>query len=100
MFPPPAHFRQLCAFWCGAVLATCGGIAAEKPAAERFHREIEPLLKEYCFDCHGDGKRKGKVAFDEFTSDAELVGKSQLWLAALKNVRAGLMPPHNREVDL
>lgn len=62
-------------------------------AAERFHREIEPMLTKYCYDCHGEGKRKGKVAFDEFSSDADILSHTTLWSAALKNVRAGLMPP-------
>ncbi len=36
---------------------------------------------------------KGGVAFDKLGSDADLVGNVQLWSKALKNVRAGLMPP-------
>ena len=67
--------------------------AAPAEAAAHFHQKIEPLLTKYCYDCHGDGFNKGKVAFDSFTSDADLVGRKDLWLAALKNVRAGLMPP-------
>ena len=36
-----------------------------------------------------NGERKGGHAFDEFKSDKELVGDTKLWLAVLKNVRAG-----------
>lgn len=36
---------------------------------------------------------KGGVAFDAYKSDAELLSQTKLWLAALKNTRAGLMPP-------
>lgn len=61
-------------------------------AAADFHRTIEPMLQKYCYECHGDGSHKGKVAFDEL-SDADLTAKPELWLTALKNVRAGLMPP-------
>ena len=50
------------------------------------------MLQKYCYDCHGDGSHKGKVAFDEL-SDTDLTAKPELWLTALKNVRAGLMPP-------
>lgn len=62
-------------------------------AAAAYRREVEPILKKYCHDCHADGMDKGGVAFDAFTSEAELVGQTKLWLAALKNTRAGLMPP-------
>lgn len=60
--------------------------------------KIRPLLAEYCFDCHGDGMSRGQVAFDAFGSDEELLGQRDLWLAVLRNVRAGLMPPaHKRQ---
>ncbi len=66
--------------------------ADAKQTAVNFHRDIKPLLANYCYDCHGDGSHKGKVAFDEL-SDADLQAKPDLWLAVLKNVRAGMMPP-------
>ncbi|MCX6950738.1 MAG: DUF1592 domain-containing protein [Verrucomicrobia bacterium] len=73
-----------------------GAVAwAAEPGATvvNFRKNIEPLLKKYCYDCHADGVSKGKVSFDTFSSDAELVGRHDLWFAALKNVRAGIMPP-------
>ena len=79
-----------------AAFAVCTGAllrgADAKQTAAAFHREIQPLLQNYCYDCHGDGSSKGKVAFDELT-DADLRAKPDLWLAVLKNVRSGLMPP-------
>ncbi|MBI3415737.1 MAG: DUF1592 domain-containing protein [Verrucomicrobia bacterium] len=69
---------------------------AELPAAAHFKNEVQPILSKYCFDCHGDGAKKGGVAFDEFKSDDDLLGKRDLWFAALKNLRAGLMPPEKK----
>jgi hypothetical protein len=37
--------------------------------------------------------RAGYVAFDELKSDEDLLETHELWLKALKNLRAGLMPP-------
>lgn len=80
----------------------CAGIPAVALAAEptgdpvaaalKFHQQIKPLLVNYCYDCHGDGISKGKVSFDRFGSDTEMLANRALWVAALKNVRAGLMP--------
>lgn len=36
---------------------------------------------------------KGNVTFDGFKSEKEALEKRELWLAVLKNVRAGIMPP-------
>ncbi len=69
------------------------GYADESVAAEHFHKRVEPILETYCFGCHGYGAHEGGHAFDEFKSDKELVGDIKLWLAVLKNVRSGVMPP-------
>jgi mono/diheme cytochrome c family protein len=65
------------------------------PAAEQFRKDVQPILNKYCSDCHADGAKKGGVSFDEFKSDAALL-QPDLWLHALKNTRAGLMPPKKK----
>ncbi len=68
--------------------------ADESTVAKNFRQNIAPLLQKYCYDCHADGINKGGVAFDEFDSDAEILRRKDLWLTALKNVRAGIMPQY------
>jgi hypothetical protein len=70
--------------------------AAPAVASEYFRKTVQPLLVEYCYDCHGDGMNKGQVAFDGFKSHDELLAKRDLWLAVLKNTRAGVMPPEKK----
>jgi hypothetical protein len=79
----------------GVVGAVAGGAAESvRPAAAvNFRQKVEPILAKYCHDCHGGGHNKGGVTLDEFAGEADLMGKTGLWLAVLKNVRAGLMPP-------
>lgn len=71
-------------------------VAAEAPGEAEFRQVIRPILENYCFDCHADGANKGNVAFDEFKSDQAVLEARELWLHALKNLRAGLMPPHKK----
>ena len=72
------------------------GFAAELSGAARFHKDVEPILTEYCYDCHGDGAKKGGVAFDELKSDKDLLANHDLWWNALNYLRAGLMPPASK----
>jgi hypothetical protein len=73
------------------------GVRGSEPSSKpAFPQKVEPVLQEFCYDCHGDGEKKGKVSFDEFKSHEELLGQRDLWLAVLKNVRAGLMPPEKK----
>ena len=67
--------------------------ATDVRGAAEFHDSIQPILKNYCFDCHGDGESKGKVAFDQFKTDQDVLENRELWWKALKNLRAGIMPP-------
>jgi hypothetical protein len=76
--------------WCRPLPGT------EAAGARQFQNEIQPLLVQYCYDCHGGGMSKGNVAFDEFKSDADLLGNHDLWWKALKNLRAGVMPPEKK----
>src|SRR6266571_7237181 len=64
-------------------------------AVTHFKNDVQPILAEYCSDCHGDGMNKGGIAFDELKSD-EAVLNHDLWLKVLKNVRAELMPPQKK----
>ena len=75
-----------------ALLAPAAASAAEDAALVKFRTEIQPMLEQYCYDCHGYGSDKGGVVLDGFETSASL-HDYKLWLRALKNVRAGIMPP-------
>src|SRR6266516_2267261 len=64
----------------------------EVPTVAHFHKNVQPILEKYCSDCHADGMNKGGIAFDELKTEKAILDHD-LWLKALKNVRAGLMPP-------
>lgn len=70
---------------------------AETDQAAIFKKEILPILEDHCYDCHGDGEKKGKVSFDTFGSTLALMDQTDLWVHALKNVRSGMMPPAKKE---
>ncbi len=62
-----------------------------KTPIETYNSQILPMLEKHCYECHGDGYDKGKVAFDLLETDQEILDP-KLWLRVLNNVRAGLMP--------
>ncbi|HTL55295.1 MAG TPA: DUF1592 domain-containing protein [Candidatus Limnocylindrales bacterium] len=70
--------------------------AKEASPQSLYPKPIEQVLTTYCFDCHGDGMEKGKVAFDQFESREAMLARRDLWMMALKNLRAGIMPPQKK----
>ncbi len=81
--------------WFSAPQSTCV-FAAEPSGAAQFHKDIEPILTEYCYDCHGGGEKKGGVAFDALKSNDDILNNHDLWLNALNYMRSGLMPPGSK----
>ncbi len=82
--------------WLATALATACS-ANEFPAAARFREKVQPILETYCYGCHGYGTSEGGRTLDAFASDEAILADRALWWAALKNVRAGIMPPAGEE---
>ena len=91
----PVSFRF---FLMRPVLALCiCTVARADDFAITYDEKILPILEDHCFSCHGEGEDKGKVSFDTFGSTEELMKQTGLWDHALRNIRAGLMPPAKKK---
>jgi hypothetical protein len=77
------------------VIPATSPAAIEAVAVTEFHDSIVPILETHCYECHGDGYDKGKVAFDRLETDAAIMD-ADLWLRVLNNTRAGLMPAEQK----
>ncbi|MGE3821086.1 MAG: DUF1587 domain-containing protein, partial [Isosphaeraceae bacterium] len=67
--------------------------AVDADSLQTFRDSVQPFLEDYCYGCHGLGAKKGGVSLDTFANDDPLQAGRDLWWSALKNVRAGIMPP-------
>lgn len=61
---------------------------------QRYRERVLPILAHNCYVCHGAGNQEGGMSFDRFDSEAALLQDRSFWLKVLKNLRAGVMPPH------
>ncbi|MSU59216.1 MAG: DUF1592 domain-containing protein [Pedosphaera sp.] len=74
-----------------------GGAPSTTEKADRaFTRELTPLFQKYCYDCHGNGKKKGGLALDTFKSLADVQAQRERWENLHENVRTSVMPPENK----
>ena len=62
-----------------------------------FEKEIEPLLQDYCFDCHGDGSAKGDFSMDEYDDLSKHLDDVEHWLPVWQNLRSQVMPPPKKD---
>ncbi len=80
--------------WSFALAALLVGVTAASGAAEQSYKaKVEPLLKTYCYDCHGDGADKGGVSLDGFTNFTAQIADRKMWLGVWQNMETQMMPP-------
>ena len=92
--PPPRAISPTIRFALAAAVS-CLSARAEDSPLKSFNRDVEPVLDQYCYDCHGGGATKGNVDLDDFRTDDQ-VRNHALWWRVMKNVRAGIMPPADK----
>jgi hypothetical protein len=73
--------------------------AGDALAAElerRLAEDVEPLLDQFCYSCHGNGKDKGGVALDGVTNIAEVLEMADDWAYVRDVLNDRLMPPEDQ----
>ena len=78
---------------CLVVYSAISKLRSPSTPSYDYRADIEPILVDYCFDCHGDGMDKGSIAFDEYENLEELRADRSLWEHVYNNVDGFLMPP-------
>ena len=66
-----------------------------------YKKDVLPILKSHCMECHGKDKVKGKVRFD--TLSADLINDSraaETWDEASNSIKLGEMPPEDAKKQL
>lgn len=91
--------------WCVVAggllfLPVIGAGAGAGPGGEgvedSFSKQIRPMLEDLCFECHGEGSKKGGFAMDTFASLEAHLKDSKHWYTVWKNVESQLMPPASK----
>ncbi len=83
---------ELCV-WMVISLPLSLTFADEASRAAAFRDQLQPLLKTYCFECHGTDHAEGDVSLEKYRTVEELSKDRKEWLRALKQVQLGTMPP-------
>ena len=63
---------------------------------EAYTKQIQPLLEQFCYDCHADGAKKGKFIMDEHKDYASLRSDLKFWDHARQMLVTHVMPPKDK----
>jgi hypothetical protein len=58
---------------------------------------IQPIVANYCADCHGNEKQKGDIRFDKLNPDIIHGNDAETWQLVLDQLNLGEMPPKKAE---
>jgi len=80
---------------------TCLGVvavrASEKAMYAGYQKTLKPLLMQYCIDCHGGEKVKGKVDFTKIETGKDVADAFELWEKVTGVIKHKDMPPEDEE---
>ena len=71
--------------------------ARRAEAVKTFRTEVTPFIKTYCFECHGENKRKGGVTFSYAVNRPEGGEFRKNWQLAATQLKAHEMPPEDKK---
>ena len=72
---------------------------AVKSEPVKFETDIQPLLKKFCHDCHGDKRQRAGLNLEKFKSKQSVLEGRKLWERAAAMIRTREMPPPKRELQ-
>ena len=84
----------------GLVLLACLSSVKAQDSVESvndFAKGIRPILQEYCYDCHGTKKTKGKVKLTDYDSWADLEKNPELIEKMIEALNKNEMPPEEEK---
>jgi len=79
------------------VLLVASPIYALDSAKASFEMDILPILEDYCYHCHGEGKKKGDLSLEIFKTEKDIQQNYKISEQIFKDVLAGEMPPKDRK---
>lgn len=80
-----------------ALISLTAAASAQQQPPQSYEKDIKPLLEKYCYDCHGDGAKKGDVVLDADASEAAIVKNRKLWTGVMFHVEQWTMPPPDKK---
>ena len=72
--------------WVGAVDET-------RDLMAQYRDQVRPVFVNYCYDCHGDGLKRGELALDAYPDIASMIAQRDVWKRIRDHIDFRLMPP-------
>lgn len=79
------------------LLSAAGSLPSQEQLAEAYKKDVLPVFQTYCYDCHGDGSKKGELAIDKYPSIDSMIADRDVWKRIRDHIDFRLMPPPDED---
>jgi hypothetical protein len=62
-----------------------------------YRANVQPVFENYCYDCHGDGLKKGEFALDTYQDIDSMIAHRDVWKRVREHIDLRLMPPPDED---
>ncbi|MCZ6698582.1 MAG: DUF1592 domain-containing protein [Planctomycetota bacterium] len=71
------------------------GLFPPRASGDESGNGLEPMLRQYCFDCHGNDLAEARVNIEKMTGASDFGRSFKDWEKAIRMLRARKMPPED-----
>lgn len=93
----PISLLALLPFAAPATLPAADPAGLATRGKEAYEKKIQPMLQQFCFDCHADGMDKGHFTWDKHTTYESLRADMKFWDHVRQQVATHVMPPEKKD---
>jgi len=72
------------------------GPGTDPVSASAYARDIQPILAQHCYSCHGNKKTKAKLNLELFTDEASVLKARKTWKHVYDQINTREMPPEEK----
>jgi Protein of unknown function (DUF1592)/Protein of unknown function (DUF1588)/Protein of unknown function (DUF1587)/Protein of unknown function (DUF1585)/Protein of unknown function (DUF1595) len=76
-----------------ALIPPSPAFAGEPEPRDAYQKQVAPLLKRYCAECHMKESPEAGIAFDRFADQAAAVKSGRTWIRVRDALQGRIMPP-------
>ena len=79
-----------------SVSVTAAQNAKREDPTKAYASKVQPLLKQFCLDCHSAKDKKGDLDLERFAALGDLRKDIKPWQLLIEQIESGEMPPKNK----
>ncbi len=72
-------------------------LPSKSQLADSYKKDILPIFETYCYDCHGDGSKKGELSMDQYKDIDAMIADRDVWKRIRNHIDFRLMPPPDED---